>query len=62
MRERVRDYGVLKAIGLTPRQIAASLIGVHAAIAAIAALFSIPAGIGLYFVVFGSPAGTAKTS
>lgn len=57
VRERVRDYGVLKAIGLTPRQLASSLIGVHAAIAGIAALFSIPAGIALYYAVFALAGG-----
>ena len=30
VRERVRDYGVLKAIGLTPGQIASSLVSAHA--------------------------------
>ena len=38
VRERVRDYGVLKTIGLTPRQIASSLVSAHAAVAPIAAL------------------------
>jgi ABC-type lipoprotein release transport system permease subunit len=48
VRERIRDYGVLKAIGLTPRQIASTLVGAHAAVALLAGLLSIPLGIGLY--------------
>ena len=50
VRERIRDYGVLKTIGLTPRQITSSLVSAHTALALIAALLSIPAGIGLYLV------------
>ena len=42
VRERVRDYGVLKTIGLTPRQIASSLVSAHTALATIAAILSIP--------------------
>ncbi|MEV0283045.1 ABC transporter permease [Kribbella sp. NPDC050820] len=60
VRERVRDYGVLKTIGLTPRQIAGSLISAHTAVAVLAAIVSIPIGIALYVVVYaiagGSPA------
>ena len=47
VRERVRDYGVLKTIGLTPRQIATSLVSAHTALAVVAAIVSIPAGIAL---------------
>jgi putative ABC transport system permease protein len=46
VRERIRDYGVLKAMGLTPRQIASSVVGAHAAVALVAAVLSIPVGIG----------------
>jgi putative ABC transport system permease protein len=48
VRERIRDYGILKAIGLTPAQITSTLVGAHAALALVAALVSIPIGIGLY--------------
>jgi putative ABC transport system permease protein len=57
VRERIRDYAVLKTIGLTPRQIASSLVGAHAALALIAALVSIPAGIGLYLTVYAVAGG-----
>jgi putative ABC transport system permease protein len=58
VRERIRDYGVLKTIGFTPRQIASSLVGAHAALALIAALLSIPAGIALYVTVYGIAGGS----
>jgi putative ABC transport system permease protein len=60
VRERIRDYGVLKTIGLTPRQIASSLVGAHAALALIAAVLSIPLGIALYVVVYGIAGGDAE--
>jgi putative ABC transport system permease protein len=59
VRERVRDLGVLKTIGLTPGQIASSLVGGHAALALIAALLSIPAGIGLYRAVYAIAGGSS---
>jgi putative ABC transport system permease protein len=57
VRERIRDYGVLKTIGLTPRQLASSLVGAHAAIALLAALVAIPAGLGLYRIVYAIAGG-----
>ena len=60
VRERVRDYGVLKTIGLTPRQIAASLVSAHTALALVAAILSIPAGIALYVVVYGIAGGSSE--
>ena len=60
VRERIRDYGVLKAIGLTPRQIASSVVGAHAAVALFAALLSIPVGIGLYVAVYGIAGGSSE--
>jgi putative ABC transport system permease protein len=57
VRERIRDYGVLKTIGLTPRQIASSLVGAHAAVALLAALVAIPAGLGLYRIVYAIAGG-----
>jgi putative ABC transport system permease protein len=51
VRERGRDVGVLKAIGLTPAQITASLVSAQTVMAVFAALLSIPLGIGLYLAV-----------
>ena len=60
VRERIRDYGVLKTMGLTPRQITSSLVGAHTALALIAALLSIPAGIGLYLVLYAIAGGDSE--
>jgi ABC-type lipoprotein release transport system permease subunit len=60
VRERVRDYGVLKTVGVTPGQIASSLVSAHAALALIAAVLSIPAGIGLYMAVYAIAGGESE--
>jgi ABC-type lipoprotein release transport system permease subunit len=60
VRERIRDYGVLKAIGLTPKQIASSLVSAHAAVALLAGLLSIPVGIALYVAVYGIAGGSSE--
>jgi ABC-type antimicrobial peptide transport system permease subunit len=60
VRERIRDYGVLKAIGLTPKQIASSLVSAHAALALIAALVSIPVGVELYRAVYAVAGGDSQ--
>jgi putative ABC transport system permease protein len=60
VRERVRDFGVLKTIGLTPQQIGSSLVGAHLALALLAALLSIPIGIGLYRAVYGMAGGDSE--
>jgi putative ABC transport system permease protein len=52
VRERIRDYGVLNAIGLTPRQITSTVVSAHAALAVLASLLAIPLGIGLYLILF----------
>ena len=51
VRERIRDYGALKAIGLTPRQISSTVVSAHAALALLAALLAVPLGIGLYLAL-----------
>jgi putative ABC transport system permease protein len=60
VRERVRDYGVLKTVGLTPRQIASSLVSAHAALGLIAALISVPMGIALYLAVYNAAGGSSE--
>jgi putative ABC transport system permease protein len=52
IRERIRDYGVLKAIGLTPRQIVSTVTSAHAVLAVLTSLLAIPLGIWLYLVLF----------
>lgn len=60
VRERIRDYGVLKAIGLTPTQITSTLVTAHAALAVVASLLAIPLGIGLYLALYGIASGTIE--
>jgi putative ABC transport system permease protein len=52
VRERIRDYGIFKAIGLTPRQITSTVVSAHAALALVASLLAIPLGIGLYLAIY----------
>jgi putative ABC transport system permease protein len=57
VRERIRDLGVLKSIGLTPAQTTSSLVSAQALLATFAALVSIPLGIGLYLAVLSLTGG-----
>jgi ABC-type antimicrobial peptide transport system permease subunit len=61
VRERIRDFGVLRAIGLTPNQVASSLVGVHSAIALVASFISIPVGVGLYVAIYWLATGSSDT-
>ena len=60
VRERIRDYGVLKAIGLTPRQITSTVISAHAALALVASLLAVPFGVGLYLALAWITSGTTE--
>jgi putative ABC transport system permease protein len=60
VRERIRDYGVLKAIGLTPTQITSTVVSAHAALAVVASLLAIPLGIGLYLALYGIAGDTTE--
>jgi putative ABC transport system permease protein len=60
VRERIRDFGVLKTIGLTPRQMTSTLVSAHAALAVVAALLAIPLGIGLYLALALITSGTTE--
>ena len=57
VRERIRDFGILKAIGLTPRDSGASLVAAHTALAIAPALISIPLGVALYLGIYAAAAG-----
>jgi putative ABC transport system permease protein len=52
VRERVRDVGVLKAVGLTPRQVSASVFAANGLAGFVAALVGIPLGLALFFCVY----------
>ncbi len=60
VRERIRDYGVLKAIGLTPRQITSTVVSAHAALALVASLLAVPVGVGLYLGLAWITSGTTE--
>ena len=48
VRERVRDMGVLKAVGVTPGQLGRSVLSSQGIVGAIAAIVGIPLGLGLF--------------
>jgi putative ABC transport system permease protein len=52
VRERVRDLGILKAVGLTPRDVGVSVMSAHGLIGAIAGLLGVPLGIGFFVGVY----------
>ncbi|MFC6930033.1 FtsX-like permease family protein [Actinomadura yumaensis] len=63
-RERVRDLGVCKAIGMAPRQTVAMVLGSVAGIGAVGGLIGLPAGVALHHRVLplmGRGAGTGLT-
>ena len=60
VRERIRDYGVLKAIGLTPGQITSTVISAHAALALVASVVAVPLGVGLYLALAWTTSGTTE--
>lgn len=60
VRERMREFGVLKTLGFTPGQITVSLTSSHALLALLAALLSIPLGIALYVTVYDIAGGSSE--
>jgi putative ABC transport system permease protein len=61
-RERVRDLGVFKAIGMTPRQTVAMVVCSVAGIGLVAGLIAIPAGIALHHYVLPVMGNAAQTA
>jgi putative ABC transport system permease protein len=53
VRERTREFGVMKTIGLTPRQVRHSMVGALAIISALSSVLAVPVGIALYSAVYG---------
>jgi putative ABC transport system permease protein len=60
VRERYREFGVLKAVGFTPGQIVSSIVGANAAVAVLASFVAIPIGIAVYFALVAIASGTTK--
>jgi putative ABC transport system permease protein len=48
LRERVRDLGVLKAVGLTPRQVTAGFLASQTVLGVLAIVIGIPLGLALF--------------
>lgn len=60
VRERVRDLGILKAVGLTPRDVGASVMSAQGVLGAIAAVVGVPLGIGIFVGVYALANGSLK--
>jgi putative ABC transport system permease protein len=60
VRERIRDYGVLKAIGVTPGQITTTVVSAHAALALVASFLAVPLGVGLYLAMYLIASGSTE--
>jgi putative ABC transport system permease protein len=61
-RERRRDLGVLKSIGMTPRQVTAMVVTSMAALGALGGLVGIPLGIGAHRLVIPAMARAAQVA
>ena len=57
VRERLRDFGILKAVGLTPRQVASTLVSPFAVLAGVAGVVSVPVGLALFAGVYAVSGG-----
>jgi putative ABC transport system permease protein len=60
IRERLREFGILKTLGFTPAQITMSLTSSHALLALLAGILSIPIGIAVYVAVYALAGGSAE--
>jgi putative ABC transport system permease protein len=58
VRERVRDMGVLKAVGVTPGQLGRSVLSSQGILGLIAALAGIPLGLGIFRLAVGLTGGS----
>jgi putative ABC transport system permease protein len=57
-RERVRDLGVLGAVGMTPRQVSGSLVSEQALVATVAGLVGLPLGLLIFRAAVGLTGGS----
>jgi putative ABC transport system permease protein len=58
VRERVREVGLLKAIGLTPRQVSGTVVWSQAVLGGAAALVGIPLGLAFFRLAIGLTGGS----
>ena len=59
VRERMKEFGVLKTVGFTPGQVNVSLTSSHAVLALVAGVLAIPVGIGIYIAAFAAAGGSS---
>jgi len=59
-RERRRDLGMLKSIGMTPRQVIAMVVTSMSALGAVGGLLGIPLGIAIHSLVMPAMAHSAE--
>ena len=57
VRERTRESGVVRALGMTPRDVTGSVVGSQAALAVLATVAGIPFGLGLFVGVYNLASG-----
>jgi putative ABC transport system permease protein len=55
--ERLRGFGILKTVGLTPRQVAVTLVSPFGVLAGVAGVLSVPAGLALYAAAYAAAGG-----
>ena len=60
VRERMRDLGVLRTLGLTPRQLRATLTSGQVVLAAAASLVAVPLGLAFYLALYAAASGTTE--
>ncbi len=60
VRERLHDFGILKAVGLTPRQVASTLVSPFAVLAGVAGVVAVPVGLGLFRAVYAASGGEGE--
>lgn len=59
-RERVRDIAILKALGMTPREVTGMVVTSACVLGVVGALLGIPAGIALYYYLVDAMARVAN--
>jgi putative ABC transport system permease protein len=60
VRERVRDVGILKAVGLTPRDVGTTVMSAQGLLGAVAGVLGIPLGIGFFLGVYALANGSLE--
>ena len=62
VRERVRDFGILRTVGFSPGQLVSSIAGSHMVLALIASALAIPFGALLFLAMLGGSGGDVSVN